>query len=132
MRSVIQQSLILPASAERLYSMYLDPALHAAITGAPVTISSQPQSEFSAFGGASSGRMLGTLPTKLIVQSWRANQFLTTDPDSTLILSFQPAAEGGQIDLLPLDVPDHDYVGVTEGWEKYYWTPWREYLETHG
>jgi len=25
---------------------------------------------------------------------------------------------------------EHDYKGVTEGWEKFYWTPWRDYL-TH-
>jgi hypothetical protein len=25
-------------------------------------------------------------------------------------------------------VPEHDYEDVKEGWGKYYWTPWREYL----
>ena len=25
---------------------------------------------------------------------------------------------------------DHDYDGVTEGWDKYYWKPWRAYLES--
>ena len=33
----------------------------------------------------------------------------------------------GRIDLVYLDVPESDYVGVTQGWEKLYWTPWREY-----
>jgi len=28
-----------------------------------------------------------------------------------------------------LDVPDHDFQDVTAGWQKYYWTPWRAYLE---
>jgi hypothetical protein len=30
------QSVVLPALAERLFAMYIDPAKHAAITGAPV------------------------------------------------------------------------------------------------
>jgi len=50
------------------------------------------------------------------------------DLDSTLILSFQPEGANGRIDLVHLDVPDHDYNGVVEGWEKFYWTPWRSLL----
>ena len=42
----------------------------------------------------------------------------------------QPAkSDAGWIDLVHLDVPEHDFDGVTTGWEKYYWTPWRECLE---
>jgi len=25
-------------------------------------------------------------------------------------------------------VPAHDYPGVSSGWKKYYWRPWRELL----
>jgi hypothetical protein len=35
MRTVISQSVVLPAPAEGLFAMYTDPAKHAAITGAP-------------------------------------------------------------------------------------------------
>jgi hypothetical protein len=27
-----------------------------------------------------------------------------------------------------VNVPAHDHQGVTEGWKKYYWNPWRVYL----
>jgi hypothetical protein len=27
-----------------------------------------------------------------------------------------------------LNVPDEDFAGVSQGWEKYYWGPWRDYL----
>ena len=36
MRSIISQSVVLPAPSERLFAMYIDSAKHAAITGAPV------------------------------------------------------------------------------------------------
>ena len=39
MRTIISQSVVLPAPAESLFAMYTDPAKHAAITGAPVAIS---------------------------------------------------------------------------------------------
>ena len=130
MRSVITQSVTMPAQPDALFEMYMDAGAHAAITGAPVTISKSPGAEFSAFGGALSGTMLFALRPTLIVQSWRSTAFKPDDLDSTLILQFKAAGSDGQIDLVHLDVPDHDYEGVVQGWEKYYWTPWREYLRS--
>jgi activator of HSP90 ATPase len=128
MRSIVQQSVILPAPAQTLYSMYLDAAIHAEITGAPVTIDAKAGSPFRAFEGSLSGSMLTVVPSTLIVQSWRSTHFNDGDPDSTLILTFTPHGEDGKIDLVHLDVPEQDYQGVINGWETYYWTPWRGYL----
>ena len=129
MRSVITQSVVLPASAASLFDMYLDPRAHEAITGAPVTIGSVLGSEFRAFGGVLTGTILAVVHSSLIVQSWRSAQFESADPDSTLTLSFQSEGANGRIDLVHLDVPDHDYNSVVEGWEKFYWTPWRQFLD---
>jgi hypothetical protein len=135
MRSVIQQSIILPAAPDELFSAYLDSAIHAAFTVAPVTIGPNPGDAFSAFNGQLSGTMLATIRPRLIVQSWRSVMFKPDDPDSTLILHFSPAASDptgqaqGQIDLVHLDVPEHDFQGVTEGWPRFYWTPWKAYLQ---
>jgi hypothetical protein len=27
-----------------------------------------------------------------------------------------------------VNVPEQDFAGVSQGWERYYWAPWREYL----
>jgi activator of HSP90 ATPase len=128
-RSVIKQSVVLAAPADRLFAMYLDPKRHAAITdGGPVTISRKPGSAFSAFGGQLSGRTLSVVAPHLIVQSWRSTNFGKDDPDSTLILGFSAAGRKGRVDLVHLDVPEVDFKGVSEGWKLYYWTPWRKYL----
>jgi uncharacterized protein YndB with AHSA1/START domain len=135
MRSVIQQTIVLPAPAEKLFEMYLDPAQHTGFTGHPVTIGSKSGATFEAFGGQLSGSILTVVLPRLIVQSWRSTKFLASDPDSTLILTFTPEGpqrNQGRIDLVHLDVPDHDYQGVVAGWDKYYWTPWRSYLERQG
>jgi hypothetical protein len=108
--------------------MYIDPAKHAAITGAPVTISAEPGSPFRAFNGALTGAMLQIIPQRLVIQSWRSTKFNDGDPDSTLILAFTPEGTNGRIDLVHLDVPAHNYHGVVEGWETHYWGPWRRYL----
>jgi activator of HSP90 ATPase len=128
MRTIIKQSIVLPASAEELYVMYLDPTRHAAITGAPVSISAESGSPFSAFEGRLGGSMLSVIPPRLVVQSWRSLHFNAGDPDSTLILAFVPEGRDGRIDLVHIDVPEQDYQGVTQGWETHYWEPWRRYL----
>jgi len=128
MRNVIRQSVVLPASADKLFDMYLNPAIHQAITGAPVEIGDKRGSEFKAFDGSLTGTILEVIKPKLIIKSWRSVNFMAEDPDSTLILLFTSEGDEGRIDLVHLDVPDQDFDGVNQGWEKYYWTPWRKYL----
>jgi uncharacterized protein YndB with AHSA1/START domain len=133
MRSVIHQSVVLPASAEVLFEMYLDPDAHAAFTGFSVGIGAEVGAPFHAFNKQISGQILAVVRPKLVVQSWRSVKFHSDDPDSTLILSFTPDlanTKHGRVDLVHLDVPEHDFHGVTEGWQKHYWIPWRTYLES--
>lgn len=129
-RSVITQTVVLPAAARTLFEMYLDPVAHGAITGGSVVIGRDEGREFRAFDGVITGTILAVVTPVLIVQSWRSAMFHPDDGDSTVILSFTPQGEAGRIDLVHLDVPAHDYQGVTSGWEKYYWVPWRRYLQS--
>jgi activator of HSP90 ATPase len=128
MRSVLRQSVVLPTRAEALYATYLDPAGHGEIAGGPVTIEAKPGAAFKAFDGAISGVVLALAAPVLIVQSWRSTHFEPADADSTLILTFTQQGAEGRIDLVHLDVPEQDYQGVIDGWEKFYWTPWRQLL----
>src|ERR1700730_4828250 len=105
MRTLIKQSTVLPAAADTLYAMYLDPTRHAAITGAPVIISPEPGSPFRAFEDRLSGTMLSVIPPRLVVQSWRSLHFNQDDPDSTLILAFAPEGNNGRIDLVDVELP---------------------------
>ena len=128
MPKTIEQSVTLPATAAELYRMYLSAKSHAGLTGAPVKISTKPGSSFRAFNGALSGKMLFTRPGRMIIQTWRSTGFGPRDLDSTLILTFWPRGKSGRIQLVHANVADRDVRGVTEGWKKYYWTPWRAYL----
>jgi activator of HSP90 ATPase len=128
MRSIISQSIVLPAPAATLYETYVDPARHGELTGAAVQIAVQPGAAFRAFDGAITGAMLEVRPPLLVVQSWRSIHFHDTDADSTLILAFVPHGRDGRIELIHLDVPAQDYQGVSTGWEIYYWSRWRRLL----
>jgi uncharacterized protein YndB with AHSA1/START domain len=119
----------LPAPPDHLFDMYVDPAAHGAFTGSEVTIGPCPGSPFRAFDGAIYGTILHTEPKRLIVQTWRSAQWPQEAMDSILILTFWPEPDGGgRIELLHAGVDDSDFAGVSHGWEKYYWAPWRAYL----
>ncbi len=129
MPNTVQVAAALPASPDELFDMYLNPAVHAAITGAPVSIRPRAGAEFRAFNGMLSGTILQVMPKRLIVQSWRASGWKASEIDSTLILTFWAAGRGTRIELVHVNVPKHDFAGISHGWEKYYWGPWREYLK---
>lgn len=128
MAKTIQLAASLPASPDKLFDMYLDPAEHAAFTGSAVTIAAQAGAVFSAFDGVLSGTILQVVPKRLIVQSWRSPHWGPNDIDSTLILTFLPDKEGERIELTQVNVVEEDFAGVSHGWEKFYWTPWRAFL----
>ena len=59
----------------------------------------------------------------------RSPGFGNRDIASTLILSFSSLAKGGRIELNHVNVADRDFGGVSEGWSRYYFVPWRAYLD---
>ena len=119
----------LPATPEVLFDMYLDAQAHAAFTGAPVTIEPRAGAPFCAFDGMLTGAILHVEPKRLVVQTWRSANWATEAIDSVLVLTFWPEREGGRIELVHVNVPQDDFAGISHGWEKYYWTPWRAYLD---
>ena len=128
MARTISIAALLPASAAELYAMYVDGKTHSAITGAPAVVAARAGSPFSAFGGMLRGTMLHVVPGKLIVQSWRSSGWKKSDADSTLVIAFVAQGKKTRVELTHVNVPDDDFGGVSNGWEQYYFAPWREYL----
>ena len=118
----------LPAPPDRLFDMYLDAELHAAFTGVPVAIEARAGAPFHAFNRMLSGTILHVEPKRLIVQTWRSVNWPEEAIDSVLILSFWPEKDAARIELSHINVPEEDFSAISQGWEKYYWTPWRTYL----
>jgi hypothetical protein len=70
---------------------------------------------------------------KTIIQA----AILPAPPDRLFDMYLDPVAHGSftgapvAIGSQPVhvNVADDDFAGVSQGWQDYYWTPWREYLE---
>ena len=128
MTRAIQQSVRFPVPPEALFEMFMDSKKHSAATGAPARISRRAGGKFTAFGGQLHGKNLAVVPNKMIVQSWRG-PWRAQDLDSILVITFEKVAGGTQVNLVHSNVPEHDHKGVSEGWPKYYWEPWKAYLK---
>jgi activator of HSP90 ATPase len=124
----IQQSVKFQASPKELFDIYIDSKKHSEATGAPARLSRKAGGSFTAHGGQLCGKNLLIIPDRMIVQAWRARQWNASDPDSILILRFSKAKGGGQVDMVHVNVPPYDHAGVTKGWPKYYWSPWKAYI----
>ena len=132
MTPAIQQSVEFDVPPQTLYELYMDSKKHSQATGAPAKLSRKVGGKFTAFGGQLMGRNLLVVPNTMIVQTWRASGWKKTDPDSILVIHFSRKKTGACIDLVHVNVPHHDHQGVTDGWRRYYWEPWRVYLEAVG
>jgi activator of HSP90 ATPase len=117
-----------PAESDKLFDMYLDATAHAEFTGLPVTIEPRAGGVFRAFDGMLSGTILHIERKSLIVQTWRSVNWPLTAMNSVLTLSFWSEKDGARIELVHVNVPEEDFAGVSQGWERYYWTPWHNYL----
>ncbi len=128
MMNTVRQTVQFPVPPKRLFKIFTDSKLHSAATGSRARVSSKTGGKFAAFDGMIFGRNLMVVPNRMIVQAWRAAHWKKTDLDSILILTFSKVSTGGRIDLVHVNVPDHDYAGVSQGWPKFYWKPWKAYL----
>ncbi len=126
------KNVILAASLvtapDKLFDMYLDARSHSKITGAPAVVEPRVGAAFYAFGEMLSGTILHVDPKRLIVQTWRSKNWLADAINSVLVLTFLPQQNGARIELVQVNVPEDDFAGVSQGWENYYWAPWRAYL----
>jgi len=117
------------ATPSQLCELFMDSTQHTAATGAPAKISRKVGGKWSAFGGMILGRNLALVPDRMIVQAWRSSAWKPADPDSILVVQFEKSASGAIVELTHVGVPRYDHKGVTQGWKKYYWKPWKEYLK---
>ena len=129
MTPAIQQRVEFNVSPARLFNLYMDSKQHSAATYAKAVVRRKVGSTFSAFDGVITGTFLAIVPNRMIVQSWRSKHWKKTDLDSILVLIFSKTKHGARADLVHANVPEHDHDGVNQGWRKYYWKPWRAYLD---
>lgn len=112
-------------SPDELFDIFMDPAKHAELIGAKVTMGQETGDPFSLFDGAVTGKNLLILPKRLTVQAWRGNVWKDSDLDSIVIMTFNEIPGGAQIELVHSVLPEQ----FQERWNELYREPLRDHLE---
>ena len=128
MPKTIVQTVDFPAPPETLYALYVDSKKHSAAIGSTALISSKVGGTCEAFDGSLRGKTLGNVRNRVFVQSWRADDWTSDQPDSILTLVFEKSGKGGRLTMIHANIPDEHYPGIRSGWTTYYWAPWKRYL----
>ncbi|HUV06669.1 MAG TPA: SRPBCC domain-containing protein [Spirochaetia bacterium] len=129
MAETIRQKVKFDLPPGKLFRFYMDPKLHAELIGAKTRVSSEPGSVFSAYGGDLRGKMLHVVRNKIIVQTWRGSDWDKKEMDSILTLVFNERDKGTELEMVHTNVPERFAADIREGWNEYYWKPWKIHIK---
>jgi len=117
-------------SPKKLYETYMNAKKHKAAIGsvAKTVVENKVGGRFNAYLMLR-GKFLQLVKNKVIVQTWRSRKWKKTDPDSILSITLHKLKKGTRLDLIHINVPDHDYLDIKKGWSTYYWAKWKKHFD---
>lgn len=128
--TTIRQGCMLPAPPQEVYAAWLSSKEHGTWTEGKANISTKVGGAFTTFDGYSSGKNVELDPGKLIVQTWRAQDW-PADHFSTIKLQLLPTPKGTKVIFTQTDVPAGKAKSIAQGWKDYYWQPLKRYFSAN-
>jgi activator of HSP90 ATPase len=110
-----------------VYEAYLDAHTHSAFTGLTAEIDPVEGGFFSTCNGRNKGFNVKLIKNKRIIQAWTHVDF-PTHHYSIVDIEFEKCDCGTKIRFNHIGVPDSCDGWLTEGWQRRYWTPLKEFL----
>jgi activator of HSP90 ATPase len=105
-----------------VYEILMDSDRHGQATGLSASIDRRVGGAISAGDGYISGQNVELVEDERIVQRWRGWDW----PDghlSTVTIEMREVADGTELTLTHVGVPEEEGDMVEEGWHKHYWRP---------
>ncbi len=126
MSESIRVEATIPTTPRKIFSAWLDGALHTAMTGSPATVN--PDGTFTTWDAYSSGLTTETVADQRIVQRWRAADFPEGAPDSLVTVTLSPHEDGTHLTVVHEELPDGMGEGFRKGWAQFYFEPMTKYF----
>ena len=127
-KTIIQNVVFKNAAAKDLYDLNMDEKKHFMATAATARISQKVGGRYSVYNGFITGKNLHLVKDKLIVQTWRGQDWEESDLDSTFILSIEQKGKDVVLHVVHANIPDKQIKGIDKGWHTFYWEPWKKFL----
>lgn len=120
-------SEVFSTSPEVLFDAWLDSEDHSNMTGSKSQVSNREGEEFSTWDGYIKGKNLELQRPFRIFQAWRTADFLDSDPDSMLEITFSKDEHGTRVTILHSELPEHGSQ-YQQGWVDAYFNPMKNYF----
>ena len=112
-----------------LYKAWLNGEKHEAFTGGgPARFKNEAGSNFSAWDGYISGKILELSEGKRILHSWRTTDFPENAEDSLLEILLEDNGSGCRLQLNHWNIPDGQVEDYKKGWVDFYLKPMKAYF----
>jgi activator of HSP90 ATPase len=117
----------LPATPEEVYMALTNPLTLELWTGDEVVMSTEPDSEFSLWGGSIEGKNLEFEQDKKIVQQW----YFDGEPEMSIVtIKLHPGNNNTtSVEVRHTNIPDKEYDDFATGWDEYYFGPLSDFFE---
>ena len=119
----------IPAEAEEVYDVFMDPAKHAEFTGDDASGSSVVGKEFHAYNGYILAKNLELERGKRIVQEWTTSEWPEGAPPSILTITLKETKMGTKLTMVHSKVPEEQSDDYEAGWKEHYWSKLEKYFE---
>ena len=119
---------IIPATAEKIYNVWLEGRKHGEMTGSKATGYAKVGKAFTAWDGYISGKNIELVNDKRIVQAWRSTEFAENAPDSKLEVILKKVKGGTEVTLNHSEIPEGQAAGYKKGWIDFYFKPMTKYF----
>lgn len=127
----IKKHYHIKASAEDIYTALTNPLTIEIWSGASAEMKAVAGTEFSLWDGDITGMNLEFEPGKKIVQEWYFEEEEDKSDDQKSIVTIKLHSGGSytDVELLHTNIPEEAFDNIVEGWDNYYFKPFKELVE---
>ncbi len=130
-KTIIQKIIFKNTTPKTVYSLYMDEKKHSQVTGSTTKIKAVEGTEFMAYDGYITGKNICLVKDKMIVQTWRAQDWKKDDPDSIFIIQISSKGKDVVVDAVHANVPKKHFRELKKGWHEHYWENWQMFLQAN-
>ncbi len=116
------------AEPQDVYTALTNPFTIELWSGEEAVMSTEPDTEFSIWGGYIVGKNLAFEPNKLIQQEWYFGEEIDAEP-SIVTIKIWPKKTHSSVELLHTNIPSEAYENIVEGWKEAYLGAVKKLLE---
>lgn len=128
----IKQTVKFDSSPLNIYNLLMDEKKHAAFTSSEVSMSKEPNGEFSVFDGYCHGHNIELIEGKKIVQAWHfAEEGWPDNHFSICTFQFEEVDNKTILTFEQTNIPEHKVEELKKGWNQFYWEAMKAYLKGH-